>query len=83
MKTVIISLSSINQLIFVMETCCVFFEVWAEFLNTASFGFKELNINTVTNVLYLYMYKRLKSTLNVLMVRNTNYFYANVMQFWF
>jgi hypothetical protein len=32
-KTVIISLNSVNQLIFVMVKCCVFFAVRTEFLN--------------------------------------------------
>jgi hypothetical protein len=32
-QTAIISLNSINQLIFVMETCCIFFEAGPEFLN--------------------------------------------------
>jgi hypothetical protein len=35
---------SVNQLIFVMMKCCVFFAVQTEFLNTiqTSFGFKGL-----------------------------------------
>jgi hypothetical protein len=33
-QTEIISLSSVNQLIFVMETCFVLFAVRTEFLNT-------------------------------------------------
>jgi hypothetical protein len=42
----IISLNSINQLIFMMVMYCVFFEVWTEFLNNIcmSFGFKGLNL---------------------------------------
>jgi hypothetical protein len=31
-ETTIISLNSINQMIFVMDHCCRFFEVWAELL---------------------------------------------------
>jgi hypothetical protein len=33
LQTAIISLNSINQLIFVMVKCCVLFEVRTEFLN--------------------------------------------------
>jgi hypothetical protein len=38
------SLNSVNQLIVVMETVCVFFEVRADFLNIIkrSFGFRRL-----------------------------------------
>jgi hypothetical protein len=44
-ETEIISLNNINQLIFVMETRCVFFAVRTEFLNIiqTSFGFKGLS----------------------------------------
>jgi hypothetical protein len=40
-----ISLNSVNELIFVVENCCIFFEIRAEFLNIiqTSFGFKWLN----------------------------------------
>jgi hypothetical protein len=40
----IISLNSINQLIFLLVKCCVLFEVRAEFLNiiSTSFGLKGL-----------------------------------------
>jgi hypothetical protein len=43
--TAIISLHNINQLIFVMVTGCVLFEVRAEFLNNiyTTFVIKELN----------------------------------------
>jgi hypothetical protein len=34
-----VSLNSINLLIFVMETCCVFFEVRAELLTTIYMSF--------------------------------------------
>jgi len=42
---VIVSLNSVNQLIFVMVKCGVLFEVRTEFLNVilTSFGFKGLN----------------------------------------
>jgi hypothetical protein len=33
-STAIVSLNSMNHLIVVMETCCVFFEVGTDFLNT-------------------------------------------------
>jgi hypothetical protein len=41
---VIISLNSINELIFVIVKCCVLFEVWTDFYNSVkkSFGFKGL-----------------------------------------
>jgi hypothetical protein len=42
----IISLNSVNQLIFVMAKCGVLFEVRTEFLNSiyTTFGFKGLNL---------------------------------------
>jgi hypothetical protein len=45
MQTVIISLNSINQLMFVMVKCGGLFEVWTESLNIIqlSFSFKGLN----------------------------------------
>jgi hypothetical protein len=45
LQTVIISLNSINQLIFVMVMCGVLFKVRTKFLNIiyTSFGFKGLN----------------------------------------
>jgi hypothetical protein len=45
MQTAIISLNSVNQLIFVMVKCAVLFEVRTEFLYNikTSFGFKGLN----------------------------------------
>jgi hypothetical protein len=46
-QTAIISLNSVNQFIFVMVKCCVFFAVRTEFLNIiyTSFGFKGLISN--------------------------------------
>jgi hypothetical protein len=46
LQTVIISLNGVNQLIFVMVKCGVFFEVRTEFLNIiyTSFGFKALKV---------------------------------------
>jgi hypothetical protein len=46
LQTAIISLNSINQLIFVMVTGCVLFEVRTEFLNIicTSFGLEGLNL---------------------------------------
>jgi hypothetical protein len=46
LKTAIISLNNINQLIFVMVKCDVLFEVRTEFLNIiwTSFGFKGLKV---------------------------------------
>jgi hypothetical protein len=43
--TAIISLNSVNQMIFVMVKCSVFFAVRTEFLNIiqTSFGFKGFN----------------------------------------
>jgi hypothetical protein len=42
--TLITSLNSINQLIFVIGKCSVFFTVWTEFLNIQmGFSFKGLN----------------------------------------
>jgi hypothetical protein len=51
---VIISLNSINQLIFAVVKYCVFFAVQTEFLNIiqASFGFKGLNHSTT--ILHIY-----------------------------
>jgi hypothetical protein len=44
-KQPIISLNSVNQLIVVMEICCVFFGARTEWLNSkTSFGFRMLNI---------------------------------------
>jgi hypothetical protein len=45
-QTAIVSLNSVNQLIFVMVKCDVLFEVQTEFLNIiwTSFGSKELNL---------------------------------------
>jgi hypothetical protein len=51
-QTAIIFLSSINQLIFVMVTGCVFFAVRTEFLNIVyiSLGFRGLNELTPISV---------------------------------
>jgi hypothetical protein len=50
---VIISLNSVNQLIFVMVKCGVLFEVQTEFLNNiyTSFVFKGLNLNSVNQLI--------------------------------
>jgi hypothetical protein len=44
MQTAIVYLNSLGDLIFEMVKCCVFFKVWAEFLNIilTSFGFRWL-----------------------------------------
>jgi hypothetical protein len=48
----IISLNSINQLIFVMVKCGIVFEVWAEFLNIIymSVGLKGLKVSAAGNL---------------------------------
>jgi hypothetical protein len=48
----IISLNSVNQLIFVMVKSCVFFAVRTEFLNIiyTNFGFKGLKDNVKTDL---------------------------------
>jgi hypothetical protein len=45
----------VNQLIFVMVKCGVFFEVRTEFLNNiyTSFDFKGLNLNTVNQLIFV------------------------------
>jgi hypothetical protein len=52
---VIISLNSVNQLIFVMVKCSVLFEVRTEFLNNiyATFVFKGLNLNSVNQLIFV------------------------------
>jgi hypothetical protein len=52
---VIISLNSINQLIFVMVKCDVLFEVRTEFLNIilTSFSFKGLNLNSINQLMFV------------------------------
>jgi hypothetical protein len=56
-KTAIISLNSINQLMFVMVKCYVLLEVWTEFLNIiyTSFGSKGLNAVVLYVLLFLYV----------------------------
>jgi hypothetical protein len=53
--TAIISLNSVNQLIFVMVKCGVLFEVRTEFLNIiwTSFVFKGLNLNSVNQLIFV------------------------------
>jgi hypothetical protein len=55
----IISLNSINQFIFVMEMCCVFFEIGTESLNIIkmSFYFKRLTQRLVKTRLRLRCFK--------------------------
>jgi hypothetical protein len=60
LKQRLISLNSVNQLIFVMVKCGVLFEVRTEFLNIiyASFGFKGLNrglisLNSVNQLIFV------------------------------
>jgi hypothetical protein len=51
----ILTANNINQLISVMVTCCVLFQVRTEFLNTynyKSFGLKGLKQGCVTRALY-------------------------------
>jgi hypothetical protein len=50
-----ISLNSVNQLIFVMVKCCVLFVVRTEFLNNiqTSLGFRGLNLNSINQLIFV------------------------------
>jgi hypothetical protein len=52
MSTGIISLNSVNQLIFVMVKSCVFFAVWIEFLNIIQMSFDFKGFISLLSILY-------------------------------
>jgi hypothetical protein len=49
LSTVIISLNSINMLIFIVEGCCVFSETQIEFLNVTQISFRFKKISKTIN----------------------------------